>query len=65
MTPTLVIITAFITAIFGPIVVEWIKLKFFYKKSKVDILGESIDNDENLQNSKLVNELSKDIFSEI
>ena len=46
MTPTLVIITAFITAIFGPIVVEWIKLKFFYKKSKVDILGESIDNDE-------------------
>lgn len=46
MTPTLVIITAFITAIFGPIAVEWIKLKFFYKKSKVDILGESINNDE-------------------
>lgn len=48
MTPILVITTAFITAIFGPIIVEWIKLKFFYKKLKVDILGESIIKDEKI-----------------
>jgi hypothetical protein len=34
------VITALITAIFGPIVVEWIKVKFITKK--IDIVGESI-----------------------
>jgi hypothetical protein len=46
MTPTLVVLTAFITAIFGPIMVEWAKVKFLSKKSTVDVLGESIDTDE-------------------
>ena len=38
---TLTILTAFLTAIFGPLVVEWVKLKFLTKKP-LDIVGESI-----------------------
>ena len=47
MTPILVIATSLITAIFGPIIVEWIKLKFLHKR-QIDVLGESIDNDEKI-----------------
>ena len=39
------ILTAFTTAIFGPIIVEWIKLKFLNKSNR-DIVGESINTDE-------------------
>ena len=44
---TLTILIALITAIIGPLVVEWFKLRFPRKKS-VDVLGESIDNDEKI-----------------
>lgn len=43
---TLTILTAFITAVLGPVIVEWIKSKFFNRKT--DILGESIYNDEKI-----------------
>ena len=43
---TLTILIALITAIIGPIVVEWAKTRFFNRKSKVDVLGESITTDE-------------------
>jgi hypothetical protein len=42
---TLTIITAFLTAIFGPLVVEWVKLKFLSKKPE-DVVGESININE-------------------
>jgi len=45
---TLTILIALITAIIGPIIVEWAKTKFFNKKSKADALGESIDTDEKI-----------------
>ena len=43
---TLTILIALITAIIGPIVVEWAKTKFLNRKSKIDVLGESITTDE-------------------
>lgn len=43
----LTILTALITAILGPILVEWTKAKFITKKS-VDILGESININEKI-----------------
>lgn len=43
---TLTILIALITAIVGPIIVEWAKTKFFNKKSNADTLGDSIDTDE-------------------
>jgi hypothetical protein len=45
---TLTILIALITAIIGPIIVEWAKTKFFNKKSNADALGESIDTDEKI-----------------
>ena len=45
-TITLTILTAFITAVLGPVIVEWIKSKFINKTT--DILGESIYNDEKI-----------------
>jgi len=45
---TLTILIALITAIIGPIIVEWAKTKFFNKKSNTDALGESIDTDEKI-----------------
>lgn len=44
-TITLTILTAFLTAVFGPLIVEWTKLKFLNRKNQ-DIVGESIDTDE-------------------
>lgn len=44
-TITLTILTAFLTAVFGPLIVEWVKIKFLTKKNK-DIVGESINTDE-------------------
>lgn len=62
MTPTLVVLTAFITAVFGPIMVEWAKVKFFSKKQNIDALGESIDTDEKIdrQLEILIEELKCD-----
>lgn len=42
---TVTVITALITAILGPILVEWVKVKLNSKK-RSDILGEAIDTDE-------------------
>lgn len=42
-TITLTIITALTTAILGPIIVEWTKVKFLSRKSNRDVVGESID----------------------
>jgi hypothetical protein len=55
------IITALITSIIGPTVLEWIKLKFFHKKRE-DQLGESIIKDEkiDLQLEQLIEELGCD-----
>ncbi len=44
-TITLTILTAFLTAVFGPLIVEWTKLKFLNRKNQ-DIVGESINTDE-------------------
>ena len=44
---TITVITALITAILGPILVEWTKVKFLTKK-RSDILGESINTDEKI-----------------
>jgi len=44
-TITLTILTALLTAIFGPILVEWVKVKFITKKTR-DVVGESIDINE-------------------
>ena len=42
----LTVATALLTAIFGPIIVEWIKVKFITKR--IDIVGESIFIDEKI-----------------
>jgi len=56
----LTVVTALITAIFGPIIVEWVKSKFF--KPNKDALGESIDTDEKIDHQLeiLMNELNCD-----
>ena len=58
---TITIITALITSIIGPTILEWIKLKFFNKKHK-DVLGEAIDVDEKVdqQMETLMEELKCD-----
>jgi len=43
----LTVATALITAIIGPIFVEWVKNTFFKSKS-IDVLGESINTDEKI-----------------
>ena len=43
----LTVLIALITSLISPLIVEWIKLKFIHKKS-IDVLGESIDNDEKI-----------------
>jgi hypothetical protein len=55
------IITALITSLIGPTILEWIKLKFLQKNNK-DILGESIIKDEkiDLQIEQLMEELGCD-----
>jgi hypothetical protein len=61
--PIIVAITvALITSIIGPTIFEWIKLKFFRKKSSDDLLGESIIKDEkiDLQIEYLMEELDCD-----
>jgi hypothetical protein len=45
-TITLTILIAFLTAILGPIIVEWVKVKFLTKKPNRDVVGESIDINE-------------------
>jgi hypothetical protein len=45
-TITLTILIAFLTAILGPIIVEWVKVKFISKKPNKDVVGESIDINE-------------------
>ena len=56
------VVTALITSVIGPTVLEWIKLKFFHKKSKNDLLGEAIITDEkiDLQIEQLIEELGCD-----
>jgi hypothetical protein len=56
----LTVVTALITAIFGPIIVEWVKSRFF--KPNKDALGESIDTDEKIDHQLeiLMNELNCD-----
>ena len=58
----LTIITAFLTAIFGPIIVEWFKMKFFHKNLNKDVVGESIDINEkvDIQLEYLLDELECD-----
>jgi hypothetical protein len=58
---TITVITALITAILGPILVEWTKVKFLTKK-RSDILGESINTDEKIdhQLELIVEELKCD-----
>lgn len=45
---TVTVLIALITAIIGPIIVEWVKSNFFHKKSGFDTLGESIYKDEKI-----------------
>jgi len=56
------ITAALITSIIGPTIFEWIKFKFFRKKSNEDLLGESIRKDEkiDLQIEQLMEELKCD-----
>jgi hypothetical protein len=56
------IITAVITSIIGPTVVEWVKMKFQSLKPGKDILGEAIKTDEKVdsQLSQLMEELKCD-----
>jgi hypothetical protein len=56
------IITALITSLIGPTILEWIKLKFLQKKPNEDLLGESIKKDEqiDLQIEQLMEELKCD-----
>jgi hypothetical protein len=42
----LTVVTALVTAVFGPIIVEWVKSKFIHAHK--DALGESIDTDEKI-----------------
>lgn len=55
------IITALITSILGPVILEWLKLKFFNKKTQ-DQLAEAIKKDEkvDLQLEQLMEELQCD-----
>jgi hypothetical protein len=55
------IITALITSLIGPTILEWIKLKFLQKNNR-DVLGESIIKDEkvDLQIEQLMEELGCD-----
>ena len=46
------IVTALITSIIGPTILEWIKLKFFRKQS--DVVGESIKKDEKIYYSHIL-----------
>jgi hypothetical protein len=61
-TITLTILIAFLTAILGPIIVEWVKVKFISKKSTTDVVGESIDINEkvDIQLELLLEELECD-----
>ena len=54
------VVTALITAIFGPIVVEWVKSKFIFPHK--DALGESINTDEKVDHQLeiLIEELKSD-----
>jgi len=45
--PILTVVIALLTAIIGPIFVEWVKNTFFKSKS-IDVLGESINTDEKI-----------------
>lgn len=56
---TISIIVALITSLIGPTILEWIKIKFFNKKSSDELLGESIKKDEkvDLQIEQLMEEL--------
>ena len=45
-TITVTILIAFLTAILGPIIVEWVKVKFLSRKSNRDVVGESININE-------------------
>ena len=56
------IITAVITSIIGPTIVEWMKTKFRSLKPEKDILGEAIKTDEKIdsQLSQLMEELKCD-----
>ena len=45
-TITVTILIAFLTAILGPIIVEWVKVKFLSRKSNRDVVGESINTNE-------------------
>jgi len=59
---TISIIVALITSLIGPTILEWIKIKFFNKKSSDELLGESIKKDEkvDLQIEQLMEELGCD-----
>ena len=46
-TITVTILIAFLTAILGPIIVEWIKVKFITKENR-DVVGESININEKI-----------------
>jgi hypothetical protein len=61
-TITLTILIAFLTAILGPIIVEWVKVKFITKKLNKDVVGESIDINEkvDIQLELLLEELECD-----
>ena len=61
-TITLTILIAFLTAILGPIIVEWVKVKFISRKSTTDVVGESIDINEkvDIQLELLLEELECD-----
>lgn len=48
MNASLTIAIALITALVAPVVVEWIKVNFIYKKPSKDLLGESINSDEKI-----------------
>ena len=59
---TISIIVALITSLIGPTILEWIKIKFFNKKSSDELLGESIKKDEkvDLQIEQFMEELGCD-----
>lgn len=60
-TPVIVaILTAFITSLIGPTILEWVKIKFLHKKT--DVLGEAIYADEKIdqQLETLMEELQCD-----
>ena len=59
---SLTVAIALVTALVAPVVVEWIKVNFIYKKSSKDLLGESIDSDEKIdtQLEMIIDELKCD-----